>query len=127
MFQEFLDASAVTSEFRNALAAFGLGQPQDRLVVHGDAPLIKVQRVLTKLLQELPDLAIERVKIDARSGCSNYTGRLKIEPGGLVYEFDWDCQWKAEQAGFVFFGWANQQRAVEEFGYDCFRVFQAAD
>lgn len=123
VFAERLAASAATAEFREALAAFGLGQPQDRLTVRGDAPLIKVQRVLTKLFEELPEHPIERVTIEARSGCSNYTGRLRVEPGGIEYEFDWDCEWKARQVGYVLLGWANQRRAAEEFGYDCFRVF----
>jgi hypothetical protein len=119
-----LEESAATPEFRAAVEAYRRGEPQDRLALHGRPPKVKVERVLTKLLEELPDQPIERIELDAHSGCSNFTGTLRVAPGDAVYRFDWDCAWKARQVGYVVYGMPDQGRAAMEFGYDCFRVFE---
>lgn len=122
--ETLLDESAVTTAFRSALAAYRRGEPQDHIMVAGYAPPIKVERLLTKIVEELPDEVINTVQIDARSGCSNFTGRCVLQPSNVQITFDWDCAWKAEVEGLRSYGFPDQQRAVEEFGYDCFRIFE---
>lgn len=122
-----VEQSAATPEFQEALASWRRNRPQDRLEVLGYAPDIKVERVLTKLFEALPEQVIDRVVIDGRSGCSNFTGECRLEPGGVRLRFDWDCAWKARVEGLTAYGFADQQRAAQEFGYDCFRVFEVVD
>jgi len=64
------------------------------------------------------------VEIEGRSGCSNFTGECRLEPGGVRITFDWDCAWKARVEGLTAYGFPDQQRAAQQFGYDCFRVFE---
>ncbi|NUP99428.1 MAG: hypothetical protein HUU35_06195 [Armatimonadetes bacterium] len=127
MLRQMIERSAVTDSFREAYYAWRNGEPQEALVVQGYAPPVKVERVLTKLLEAMPDLEIESVTIDGRSGCSNFTGHLVVQPGDVRIEFDWDCAWKARQAGYQMYGIPDQQRAAREFGYDCFRMFEEVD
>ena len=124
LLEGLLDESAATPEFRSAFEAWRRGRDQDRIVVRGYSPDIKVERFLTKLFEALPDEPIESVEIDGRSGCSNFTGHAVLQPGGVRVEFDWNCAWKAKDAGLTAYGFPDQQRAAQEFGYDCFRVFE---
>lgn len=123
---ELLATAAIAPELRDAIEAYRRGQPQDRIATRGNPPRVKVERLLTKLLEEWGDQPLERLAIDAWSGCSNFTGKLTVEPGQRVINFDWDCAWKAREAGYVVYGMPDQQRAAQEFGYDCFRVFEQA-
>lgn len=127
MLTERMVRSAATDDFRAAIEAYLAGREQDRIEVAGYAPAIKVQRVLTMLLEQFPEHPIERVQVDGSSGCSNFTGSLRVEPGDLEIRFDWDCAWKAREAGLLVYGYPDQQRAAREYGYDCFRVFEVVD
>jgi hypothetical protein len=42
-----------------------------------------------------------------------------------VIEFAWDCRWRAQQQGWVdAFGFPDQIRAADEFGWNCFQHWQ---
>lgn len=128
MLKDFLERSSATPAFRAAVEEFArTGRPSETLRFDGRSPAVKVERTLTKLLEEHSDVAIEAVELSAHSGCSNYTGSATIRSGDgdLRVSFDWDCQWKAQQMGWTdYFGFADQTRAAREFGYDCFRVWE---
>ena len=127
MLTALLARSAARDVLEPAWADYCAGRPQHVIQVQGRPPVVKVERLLTKLLVELPDEPLERIVVDARSGCSSFTGRLQLEPSGVTIEFDWDCAWKAQTVGYVSWGAPDQQRAAREFGYDCFRRFERVD
>lgn len=121
-----IDNSNATLEFKAAVRELSHGESQDRIGFNSGAPAVKVMRVVMKLLEARPDLAIERVRIQGISGCSNFTGSVTIQPGGGEIDFDWDCRWQAGQIGWKdFFGDPDQIRAARELGYQCFRIFEA--
>ena len=75
-----------------------------------------------KLLEDHPDLPLERVDVEGESGCSDFVGKVHASPGDLTFEFDWNCQWRAEECGWTdAFGDPDQIRAAQTFGYQCFR------
>lgn len=122
---EFLTKSSSVEAFRDAVAEFTLtGRPNDRISFDGRTPPVKIERALTKLLELNSDLEIESVEFDGASGCSNFHGQLQVRASReeRIVQFDWDCKWKAEQEGWQdYFGFPDQIRAAQEFGYDCFR------
>lgn len=128
---EFLDRSRATVSFRTAAAAFARdGRPNEQIRFNAYSPPVKVARTLTKMLEEHADLEVESVEIDAASGCEFYRGELRIHtPQGVRrVEFHWDCKWKAAQEGWTdYFGFPDQIRAAREFGYDCFRSWNAVE
>ena len=90
------------------------------------APAVKVVRVLTQLFSELPDCPIERIEVDARSGCSDYVGTVTVHVGDTarVFDFAWDCRWRAAEAGWVdHWGEPDQVRAAREFDWRCFATW----
>jgi hypothetical protein len=121
-----LDRSRATDDFRAAVRDFlRSGQPNERLAFDLRSPAVKVERTLTQLFEMHPELAIERVEIDARSGCEFFRGTatvLAADDVELSIDFEWDCRWKAEQLGWTdFFGLPDQIRAARELGHACFR------
>ena len=126
-----LDRSAASNQFKLAmrtLAAqpWGNAQSCDALVCRRGMPAVKVERVLTQLLTELPDARIQRVEIDARSGCSDFGGQLTVHTDDAVRVFDfvWDCRWRAAEEGWTdHWGEPDQIRAAREFGWRCFAVW----
>ena len=122
---EFAARSRATPAFLDALATFrGNLAPTDRIRFDPRSPAVKVERTLTQLLARHPELEIERVSIDARSGCEFFRGVLTVVAGQEQHRlgFHWDCRRKAEQEGFKdYFGYPDQIRDAQEFGYDCFR------
>ena len=87
------------------------------------APSVKVLRVLTQLLHAQPDIAIERVRVEGTSGCSDFVGTVAAETAHEVWIFDfaWCCRWRAEVEGWHDdFGGPDQIRAAREFGWRCF-------
>lgn len=126
---DFLVRSEATAEFRDALSEFLRTQmPNERITFHLGAPPVKIERVVTKVLESVPDLEIERIEIDGSSGCEYFRGHLTVHAGGEAHEFrfHWDCRWRAVEQGWTdYFGFADQTRAAREFGYDCFRVWEA--
>jgi len=126
-----LDRSAATDQLKLAMRTlvaqpWGNAQSCDVLVCRRGMPAVKVERVLTQLLTELPDARIERIEIDARSGCADFSGHLTVHIGDAVRVFDfvWDCRWRAAEEGWTdHWGEPDQIRAAREFGWRCFSVW----
>ncbi|MFH0792706.1 MAG: hypothetical protein V2A74_01595 [bacterium] len=113
--------------FKAAVVDWASGHGTSLIQSNLSAPPVKVLRVVMKLLEERPDLPIESVKVDGRSGCSHFTGHLIARPGDTQFDFEWDCAWRAEQEGWEdAFGSPDQARAARTFGYQCFRLFEAS-
>lgn len=122
-----LQTCAATSDFKSAVASFLSGEPSDRVKVESRVPHVKVRRVLTQLLAQEPALEIERVTIRGLSGCSDFVGELDVQTttGAAVFDFAWDCRWRAQSEGFVdYFGFPDQSRAAHEFDWRCFRQWE---
>ena len=126
----FLDAAAAHPDFKRELLEFVRGADAPRIEVRGYTPRVKVERVLTQLFHAHPDLEVERVRLDARSGCSDFTGEIVAitrENAEHRFAFTWCCSWKAEQEGWRdCFGFWDQARAAREFGWDCFERWEPA-
>jgi hypothetical protein len=122
--------SRATPAFRTALDGFLADpRPNGRIEFDRRSPAVKVERALTKLLVEHPELPIERVVIDADSGCEFYRGEMHVSAGAemLDIRFHWDCKWRAMEQGWTdYFGFPDQIRAAREFGFDCFRAWEPA-
>jgi hypothetical protein len=121
-----LGNSQATEPFKLDVAAFCSGAPAPRVTVEGFAPRVKVQRLLMQLLAAEAELPITRVAVRGRSGCSDFSGEVKVETVSetLVFDFVWDCRWRAEQEGWIdCFGLPDQMRAAQEFGWQCFQVW----
>lgn len=127
----FLQRSAATEPFRQAVGRFLRdGRACERVSFNHPSPPVKVERTLAKVLESYPELCIERVEIQAASGCEFFRGTAVIHAGGEErrVRFDWDCRWRAESQGWRdYFGFPDQARAAREFGWDCFRCWQEAD
>ena len=124
--EPLLRKSRATDSFKLDVMAFCSGQPAPSVTVEGFAPRIKVQRVLMQLLANEAELPIRRVVVRGRSGCSDFTGEVKVETHSetRVFEFVWDCRWRAETEGWTdCFGLPDQIRAAQEFGWQCFQVW----
>jgi hypothetical protein len=125
---QLLERSRASEAFRQAVTEFlGNGQPNDGVTFDPFSPPVKVERTLTKLLEEHPEVEIERVEIEGSSGCEFYRGKLRIHTaeGVRKVRFHWDCKWRAMQEGWTdYFGFPDQTRAAREFGHDCFRLWE---
>lgn len=122
-----LGNSRATDSFKLDVAAFCSGRLVPTVTVDGFAPRIKVQRVLMQLLSTEASLPITRVVVRGRSGCSDFTGEVAVETvtETHVFEFVWDCRWRAEKEGWTdCFGLPDQMRAAQEFGWECFQVWE---
>ncbi len=123
-FAPVLAASSATDEFRRDLNAFASRQPSDRIHASPQSPRVKVLRAITQLLHAEPTLEIDRVDVRAVSGCADFVGVLTAtDTSGAQhsYDFEWNCEWKAKQLGYVDgFGFPDQIRAAQEFGWQCF-------
>ena len=84
---ELLTSSRATESFKQAVLELGRGKVSEAIGLRGANPPVKVGRFISKLLEERPELAIERVEIQAQSGCSNYTGKAQVWPGPLSVTF----------------------------------------
>ena len=128
--QTYLSQSSVTEPFRSAVEEFlRTGRASARLSFDGRAPMVKVERTLTKVLLEYPHLDIESIEIRGSSGCEYFRGELTVRTASAEHlvHFHWDCKWRAEQNGWHdYFGFADQARAAREFGWDCFRGWEEA-
>jgi hypothetical protein len=121
-----LGNSRATEPFKLDVAAFCSGRVAPRVTVEGFAPRVKVQRLLMQLLASESGLPITRVVVRGRSGCSDFTGEVKVETVSETHVFDfvWDCRWRAEKEGWTdCFGLPDQMRAAHEFGWQCFQVW----
>lgn len=130
-FEPLLAASAATPAFRRELLAFAAGENADRIEARAHNPRVKILRTVAQLLVAEPALAVDRVSIQAVSGCSDYAGTLvatDAEGTAHAFAFTWDCAWKAEQVGYRdYFGLPDQIRAAREFGWDCFQQWERAE
>jgi hypothetical protein len=128
---DYLDRSRAAEQLKRdvrALAAMPWGGAPNTatLVLTRHAPAVKVMRVLTQVFSELPDCAIERIELDARSGCSDFIGTVIVhcDDRSRVFEFVWDCRWRAAEEGWVdHWGEPDQIRAAREFGWQCFATW----
>ena len=124
--EDLLERSKATADFKEAVRSFIERDDSDLIEYNAGGPKVKVERVITKLLEEYQDLPIERVVIDGSSGCEYYKGKLVFyAPKERVVSFYWDCSWRAIEAGYEdYYGFPDQARAAREFGYQCFREFR---
>jgi hypothetical protein len=119
----FLDAAAAHPELKTEVLTFVRGEDVPRIALDGFAPRVKVERVLTQLFHAHPDLAVERIRLRGRSGCSDFTGELVAVASDAEHRFafTWCCAWRAEQEGWRdCFGFWDQARAAREYGWRCF-------
>lgn len=126
--EQILTRSRAAEEFKAAVRAFCQTGQAEHIRVHGHAPPINVRRVLAQMLSAEPHLPVERVTLRARSGCSDFIGQLVVDAGNTTHVFDfvWDCRWRAEQEGWIdYFGLPDQIRAAQEFDWRCFQEWRA--
>jgi hypothetical protein len=119
--------SAATNEFKSDVQSYLDGQPTARVRLEGHVPAIKVRRLLAQLAEAEPGLQIEDIVIRARSGCSDFSGSVDVHtPNGThVFDFVWDCRWRAELEGWTdYFGFPDQARAAREFDWRCFQTWE---
>jgi hypothetical protein len=124
--QSLAAAARASDDFKSDLSRYSQGLAADRIRTARHAPRIKVLRVLAQLLHAEPDLEIERVDVDAWSGCSDFSGTITVTTRRdvRVFRFRWDCSWRAEQEGwFDAFELPDQIRAAHEFGWRCFQIW----
>ena len=125
--QHLIATARASEEFKTDISRYADGLPADRIRCARHAPRIKVLRLLAQLLHAEPHLEIERVYIDAWSGCSDLRGTITVTTPDSVtaFRFNWDCSWRAEQQGwFDAFELPDQIRAAHEFGWQCFRLWE---
>ena len=118
-----LEASRALRDFKADVLAYAAFQQSDRLTVLGHAPRVKVLRVVAQLLHAEPSLAIEAVRIRGASGCCDFRGEVTVivEGAERVWEFVWDCRWRARESGLLDrMGYPDQSLAAREFGWRCF-------
>ena len=121
---QILSRSCATERFKIDVLAFASRSEAPSIILTRNVPRIKVIRLINHLLHAHPEWAIERLHIDARSGCSDFVGTVTVEGAGesRAFEFAWDCRWRAEQQGWVdAYGFPDQIRAADEFGWNCFQ------
>jgi hypothetical protein len=124
----YLDAASAHPDFKRDALEFVRGGEATRIELQGRAPRVKVERVLTQLFHAHPTLPVERVRLSAQSGCSDFSGELiavTTDNQEHRFRFTWCCSWKAEQEGWKdYFGFWDQARAAREFGWRCFRKWE---
>ena len=125
----YLEAAAVHPELKREILDFVRGGNASRIELEGYTPRVKVERVLTQLFHAHPDLPVERVRLRARSGCSDFSGEIVAVTSDSAehkFSFTWCCSWKAEEQGWKdCFGFWDQARAAREFGWRCFQKWEA--
>jgi hypothetical protein len=128
---DLLERSSATEPFREAVVRFVReGRPNDLVAFNRDAPAVKVERAVTKALEEYPELHIESIELRGVSGCEFFRGVMELHTPAEIrrVSFHWDCKWKAQEMGWHdYFGFPDQARAAREFGHDCFRVWGVDD
>jgi hypothetical protein len=122
-----LAQSAATDAFKADVRAFSVQAPAPRIATARHSPRVKVLRVIAQLAASEPRLAVERIHVDAHSGCSDFVGTITVSAGGTEYafRFAWCCQWRATEEGWTdCFGFPDQMRAAREFGWRCFERWE---
>jgi hypothetical protein len=127
--EQILAQSRAAETFKMAVRSYCARQPADRIRVDGFAPTVKVQRLLAQVLSAEPHLPIERICLRGRSGCSDFVGTVEVHTPAErhIYDFVWDCRWRAEQEGWTdCFGFPDQIRAAREYDWKCFERWERA-
>lgn len=127
---DILARSGATPEFKADVAAFASFQDAPRIATVRHAPRVKVLRVLAQLLSAEPNLPVERVSVEALSGCADFRGTATVDAAGesRTFDFVWDCHWRALREGWIdAFGLPDQIRAAREFGWECFERWAERD
>ncbi|NIT73177.1 hypothetical protein GWO43_20305 [candidate division KSB1 bacterium] len=120
-----LKDSKADETFKDAVRRFADGEKSELIKHAPGAPPVKIMRVLMKLLEEYPGEPITNVTIDGQSTCSAYHGTLTFGPKQTKIRFNWDCSWKAREAGFTtWYGAPDQTKAAQQYGYQCFETFE---
>jgi hypothetical protein len=126
--EQILAKSRAAEPFKHAVRSYTTAGGGDHIRVDGRVPSIKVKRLLAHILAAEPHLPIERISLRGRSGCSDFVGTVKVHTASEthVYEFVWDCSWRAEQEGWTdCFGLPDQIRAAREYDWRCFERWEA--
>lgn len=120
--RELLAASKATAEFAESVLRLAeSGKADARIRYNLGAPPVKVFRAVLGLLEGFPEVEIDSIHVDAKSGCSDFRGTLTVQPSGRKFAFVWDCHWRAQQLGWKdAVGDVDQARAAREYGYRCF-------
>lgn len=127
--EQILAQSQAAEPFKHAVRSYCAGQHAERIRVDGFAPSVKVKRLLAHILSSESHLEIEKISLLARSGCSDFVGTVKLQTATEthVYDFVWDCRWRAEQEGWTdYFGFPDQIRAAREYDWRCFERWERA-
>jgi len=125
--EDLLASSAATENFKNAARDLEAGKSQLAIRANAASPPVKVLRFVMKMLETCKEVPIESVEVQAVSGCGNFTGSAVAQPGSIKIDFDWDCEWRAQQEGWKDpFGDPDQIRAARSLGYQCFRKFETS-
>ena len=125
--EQILAKSRAAEPFKLAVRSYRGEVGGDHIRVDGYAPSIKVRRLITHMLAAEPHLAIERITLRGRSGCSDFVGTVKVHTATetRTFEFVWDCRWRAEQLGWTdCFGFPDQIRAAREYDWQCFERWE---
>ena len=125
--EQLLAQSAATDAFKADVRAFSVQAQAPRIATARHSPRVKVLRVIAQLAASEPRLAVERIQVDAHSGCSDFVGTITVFAGGTeyAYRFAWCCQWRAMEEGWTdCFGFPDQMRAAREFGWRCFERWE---
>ena len=126
--EQILEKSRAAEPFKVAVRSYCDGRNADRIQVDGFAPTIKVKRLITHILATEGHLPIEHIALRGRSGCSDFVGTVQVRTATdtRVYQFVWDCRWRAEQEGWTdCFGFPDQIRAAQEYDWRCFERWEA--
>lgn len=125
--ERILGESQAAEAFKRAVRSYCENGGADHIRVEGFAPKVKVKRLLAHILSTEPHLAIERISLRGRSGCSDFVGTVQLHTANdtRTYEFVWDCRWRAEQEGWTdCFGFPDQIRAAREYDWRCFERWE---
>jgi hypothetical protein len=125
--EQILAQSSATEDFKNAVRAYSSRNPNACIQLDGHAPSVKVRRLLAHILSTESHLPIQRVRLSGRSGCSDFVGTVRVHTATEthLYEFVWDCRWRAEQEGWTdCFGLPDQIRAAREYDWRCFERWE---
>jgi hypothetical protein len=125
--EQILAKSSAADTFKQAVMRFCEHGQTEHIRVEGFAPAVKVKRLLAQVLSAEAHLPIERISLRGRSGCSDFVGTVHVHTASdtHVYEFIWDCRWRAEQEGWTdCFGFPDQIRAAREYDWRCFERWE---
>lgn len=126
--EQILTRSQAADAFKAAVRRYCANGGSEHIHVEGFAPSIKVRRLLAHILSAEAHLPIERILLRGRSGCSDFVGTVQVHTASeaRVFEFVWDCRWRAEQEGWTdYFGFPDQIRAAREYDWRCFARWEA--